>query len=420
MTTPQNKYDATAAYGDTFEQLADNASFLWILRSIAVEQPHYSISDLRELEQRIDAQLDGLMASIEQSWQCCLQALEPGEPGEVFTAAVLAFRSHDVKKIQTAIEAGLENSDATRGLISALGWLPAKLVHGWIEKFLSSKDLNHKYLAIAACGVRRENPGEALTRIMQREDCKQHRKLYCRSLRLIGEIRRQDLMPAIAEAMTEEDEDIIFWSNWSAVLLGKHEAAKRLKPHVFKSGAHQQKAIDIAFRSLPVEQGRQWIAELGQDSEQARAVIKATGVLGDPHAVNWLISKMVQPEVSKLAAQSFSFITGIDLEQNKLASESPPKLASQPNDDPDDDDIELDEDENLPWPDIDKVKSIWVNHGRNFIAGRRYFMGREITTESLKDKLINANQRQRHAATMELALVDSNMPLQNTRARVDF
>ncbi|MCP4489281.1 MAG: hypothetical protein GY820_18505, partial [Gammaproteobacteria bacterium] len=109
MTSPQNKFDATAAYGDTLEQLADNTSLLWILRSVAVEQPHYSVSDIRELEQRINAQLDGLMASIEQSWQCCLQALEPGEPGEVFTAAVLAFRSHDVKKIQVAIEAGLGN-----------------------------------------------------------------------------------------------------------------------------------------------------------------------------------------------------------------------------------------------------------------------------------------------------------------------
>ncbi|MCP4474437.1 MAG: TIGR02270 family protein, partial [Gammaproteobacteria bacterium] len=291
---------------------------------------------------------------------------------------------------------------------------------GWIEKFLTSKDLNHKYLAIAACSVRRENPGEALTRILKRDDCKQHAKLYCRSLRLIGELRRQDLMPAINEAITGDDEEVEFWSNWSAILLGKRDAVSRLKSYVFRTGVHQQKAIHIAFRSLPVDQGRQWIAELGQDSEQARAVIIATGVLGDPHAVNWLISKMEQAEVSKLAAESFSYITGIDLLRNELTSETPPKLASQPNDDPDDDNIKLDEDENLPWPDIDKVKSIWVNHGRNFIAGKRYFMGREITTEFLKDKLINGYQRQRHAATMELALIDSNMPLQNTRARVAF
>ncbi|MCP4486774.1 MAG: hypothetical protein GY820_05560, partial [Gammaproteobacteria bacterium] len=164
------------AYRDIYEQYVDEASFLWALHYIAVDQPHYNVDRLRQLEQRIDAQLDGLMTSIEQSWQCCLEALELGEPGETFTATVIAFRSHDVKKIQIAIEAGLDNSESEKGLISALGWLPSKLVHGWIEKFLTSKDLNHKYLAIAACSVRRENPGEALTRILKRDDCKQHAK----------------------------------------------------------------------------------------------------------------------------------------------------------------------------------------------------------------------------------------------------
>lgn len=408
----------TSAYGAVIDQFADNASFLWILRSIAVEQPHYSVKDVRELEQRIDAQIDGLMTSIEQSWQICLDALELNEPGEVFTATILAFRSHDVNKIQASVEAGLINDETEKGLISALGWLPAKLVHSWIEKFLTSKDLDHKYLAVAACSVRRENPGEVLTRTLRREDCKQHEKLYCRMLRLIGEIRRQDLMPELELAMQSEQEDIRFWSNWSAVLLGNRSAVSNLKQFVFQSGEHQQKAIDLSFRVLPIEQARHWIAELGKDSEQARAVIKATGALGDPHAVNWLISRMEQAASTRLAGEAFSYITGIDLEQNQLALDDEPVLADQPSDDPEDDDVSLDEDENLPWPDIDKIKTIWINHGRNFIAGQRYFMGRDISSDLLKDKLINANQRQRHAAAMELALIDSNMPLQNTRAKV--
>lgn len=408
----------SSAYGAVFDQFADNASFLWILRSIAVEQPHYSVNDVGELEQRIDAQLDGLMTSIDQSWQICLAALELNEPGEVFAATNLAFRSHDIKKIQAAVEAGFINDETKKGLISALGWLPAKLVNGWIEKFLTSKDLNHKYLAVAACSVRRENPGEVLTRILQREDCKQHEKLYCRMLRLVGEIRRQDLMPELELGMQSEQEDISFWSNWSAVLLGNRLAVSNLKQFVFQSGEHQQKAIDLSFRVLPIEQARQWIAELGKDSAQARAVIKATGVLGDPHAVNWLISRMAQPAAARLAGEAFSHITGIYLEQNQLALDDGLVLAEQPSDDPEDDDVSLDEDENLPWPDTDKIKTIWINHGRNFIAGQRYFMGRNITSELLKEKLLNANQRQRHAAAMELALIDSNMPLQNTRAKV--
>ena len=182
------------AYRDIYEQYVDDASFLWVLRSIAVEQPHQDLTSLRELEQRIEAQLDGLMTAVEDAWEICLQALEHEESGEVFTSTVIAFRSHDIVKIQKVIEVGLCSDETAKGLISAMGWLPGNLVHPWIKKFFTSKDLGHKYIALAACSVRRENPGEYLNRILERDDCKQHEKLYARALRLIGELRRQDLM----------------------------------------------------------------------------------------------------------------------------------------------------------------------------------------------------------------------------------
>ena len=417
VNVPNKKMNA---YREIYEQFVDDASFLWVLRSIAVEQPHYNAADIYELEHRIEAQLDGLMTAVEDAWEICLQALELEEPGEVFTASVIAFRSHDVAKIQKTIETGLANDEATKGLISAMGWLPGKLVHPWIEKFFTSKDLNHKYLALAACSVRRENPGEYLNRILERDDCKQHEKLYARAIRLIGEIRRQDLMPHLSEAINSEQDDIRFWSNWSAILLGNRTAVTNLEPYVFKTGMHQMNAINIAFRVLPIEQARNWISKLAADKDQERTVIKATGILGDPHAVNWLITKMREPAYAKLAAEAFVLITGIDLEKNHLAAEIPPAIAVQPNSDTDDDDVSLDEDENLLWPNPELVSSIWMSQGQNFIAGQRYFMGKKINTDFLRNTFSNVNQRQKYAVAMELALTDSTTPLYNTRARMQL
>jgi len=417
LNVPDNRMNA---YRDIYEQYVDQASFLWILRSIAVEQPHYSVADLHELEQRIEAQLDGLMTAVEDAWDICLQALELEEPGEVFTATVIAFRSHDISKIQKAIEVGLINDDTAKGLISAMGWLPGKLVHPWIKKFFTSKDLNHKYLALAACSVRRENPGEYLNNILERDDCKQHEKLYARALRLIGELRRLDLMQHLSEAVNAEHEDVKFWANWSAILLGKRAAVANLESYVFKSGLHQINAINIAFRVLPIEQARNWITKLATDKNQNRSVIKATGILGDPHAVNWLITKMREPTDARLAAEAFTFITGIDLEHNRLIEETPPAISAQPNDNADDDDVSLDEDENLPWPDPEKVSSIWISLGRGFISGQRYFLGKPITIDWLSNKLATGAQRQRHASVIELALTDSKSQLINTRARVQL
>lgn len=406
------------AYKDIYEQYVTEASFLWILRSIAVEQPHYTREDIYELEQRIEAQLDGLMTAVEDAWEVCLDALELEQPGEVFTATVIAFRSFDVAKIQLAVKAGLKNDKTVKAFISALGWLPEKQVHPWIKKFLTSKDLDHKYLALAACSVRRENPGEHLNRILNRDDCKQHEKLYARALRLVGEFRRQDLSPSLTEGMSSDIDSIKFWSSWSSVLLGNKAAAANLHPFILKAGPYQTAAINLVFRVLPVEQARELISRLVEDKVQMRAVVQATGVLGDPHAINWLISIMADPVLARIAAEAVSLITGIDLEQYKLTDEKVPDVAQHPSDDANDSDVSLDEDENLPWPDVKKISQIWMNLGMNFIAGKRYFLGRNITPELLNEKIVSAYQRQRHAAAMELALMNLPTPLQNTRARI--
>src|SRR5690625_7231760 len=113
-------------------------------------------------DRRIDAQLNGLLTAADDSWRICRDAMGLQESGEVFAGAVLAFRSLDVRKIQDAVEIGLANKVGVEGLISAMGWLPGRLCHSWIKKFLTSKELDHKYLAIAACRVRQI--GRALCR----------------------------------------------------------------------------------------------------------------------------------------------------------------------------------------------------------------------------------------------------------------
>lgn len=402
------------AYKDIHQQFASDAAFLWLLRSQAVNQPHYTRQDLRQLEQRINSHLDGLMTAIEESWPVCVEALSFDEAGEAFVATVVAFRSHDVRKIQVAVEAGLSNPDTERGFISALGWLPAKLVHGWLEKFVNSKNLDHKLLAVGGFSLRRENPGASLERILERDDCRQHHRLYARSLRLAGELRRLDLLPQIEAARDSDSEDVAFWANWAAVLLGDLNAVENLKSDALTPAPRQARAIDLAFRVLPVERGRQWIAALAETPEQVRDVIRATGTLGDPQAVNWLLGKMQQPELARIAGEAFANITGINLEESQLTRES--DADSMPPVDDDSAEIDLDEDEHLPWPDADKIEILWRNHGDRFVAGQRYFLGREPSAEFFCNILESGYQRQRHAAALELALIDPQRPLPNTRA----
>ena len=417
IPTKAPRANPVRAYRDVSGRGATDAAFLWLLRSIAVDQPHHSPADLAELEQRLEAQLDLLMSSLELGWQACEAALALDQPGETFTAAVIALRSHDTDKIKTAIQSGLTTPETFKGLVSAMGWLPGEITRPWIERLLKGKDMDHKYLGVAACSVRRENPGEILNDILKRKDCRQHLPLHARALRLAGELRRQDLMPALQAYTGSTVPALAFWANWSAILLGQGALVKNLRPFALKAGPHQARAIQLAFRVLPVEQGREWISALAQDPANLRALITATGVLGDPHAVNWLIGRMTGPAQARLAGEAFTLITGIDLQKHQLTTPPPPDQVLVPNDDATDTHVGLDDDENLPWPHAEQIAALWRNHGQHFLVGRRYFLGKTVTPEWLKAKLADGTQRHRHAAALELALVDSQSRLLNTRAR---
>ncbi len=407
-------------YFDFYQRYVDEAAFLWLLRSVAIHQPHYNKDDIAELEARIQAQLDGLMSSIDHGWQACEAALAIEESGEIFTAAVTAFRSHEVKKIKQVVEAALVNDQATCGLVSALGWISPALATPWIEKLLISKELNHKYLGLAACSVRRLDPGDDLAKILARDDCQKQTTLYLRALRLVGELRRQDLMPELIKAMKSDNPAILFWSSWSAILLGNRAAVSQLAPYLLKEGPYLQRAIEIVFRVLTIEQARQTITAMAKIPSLNRAVIQASATLGDPHAVNWLIQKMRDPAVAKLAGEAFTLITGLDLTHQGLNQARRPVGETIPSDDPSDENIAMDEDENLPWPDADKVTQCWQQHGRHFIIGQRYFMGQAISSDWLLKQLEHTRQRQRHAAALELALIDPSHPLYNTQGRVEI
>ncbi len=391
---------------------------MWVLRSIAVTQPHYTSADIAELEGRLEKYLDGIQTAPELGWELCLEAAEFEQGGEAFCTAVTAFRSLEIEKIRVAVEIGFKNAETFKGLVSAFGWLPGKLIQPWIKKFFTSKDVRHKRLAVAACSVRRENPLEYLTRIFAREDCIENRALHIRSLRLVGELKRHDLIPSLEYARASDDDEIRFWALWSSILLGNRALAPELEPFVICPNVNQQRAIQLAFRCLAISKARDWITKLSADESQVRNVLKASGVLGDPQAIGWLITHMRNPKLARLAGEAFSLITGIDLEANQLVIEIPDLDEQLPDDEPGDDNVEMDEDENLPWPDADALTITWQKYGNKFVCGNRYFMGKAIGQEPLVTQLGNMTQRQLHEAAIEAALMNPSLVLSNTYKRV--
>src|SRR5438132_12406991 len=122
------------------EQHAEEAAFLWLLRDAAVSQPHYSLPDLAKLDNRVEAHIDGLRIAGDDGWQILKKQLEEHtEPGEVFAAAVLAFESDKDERIAEVVKFGTKSTEVSRGLVSAIGWLPYEKAEKFIRRFLEAE-----------------------------------------------------------------------------------------------------------------------------------------------------------------------------------------------------------------------------------------------------------------------------------------
>lgn len=112
-------------------------------------------------------------------------------------------------------------------------------------------------------------------------------------------------------------------------------------------------------------------------------------------------------------------ITGVDLAYIDLDRRKPEGFEPGPNDDPADENVAMDVDDNLPYPDPVNVEHWWDTHRNEFSSGTRYLCGKPINEASLNQVLRTGYQRQRAAAALELVLLRPGTPLFEVRARAD-
>ena len=140
------------------------------------------------------------------------------------------------------------------------------------------------------------------------------------------------------------------------------------------------------------------------------------GMTGDPLYIPTLIKQMEVPEQARVAGEAFSMITGIDLAYDDLDTDQPEDFEAGPTEDPEDENVDLDPDEDLPWPDQALIQQWWDDHGRNYQPGQRYLCGQPISEANCRRVLIEGFQRQRISAAYELALMNPDEPLFEWRA----
>jgi uncharacterized protein (TIGR02270 family) len=396
-------------------QHVEEAAFLWILRDRAVRAPQYRITQLAELDERVEAHVDGLRVAGDAGWQICEEVLSLADAGEVFAWTVLALEIGQQDRIDKVLEAALADPQLGRGMISALAWTPNTVVTKYLDAFIQSADPAIRRVGLAGYAVRRHDPGPQIARFAKIESP----AVRARALKAAAELGRRELLPSALQALGDEDDDCRFYAAWAAIRFAPRgtPAAQTLMEFVDKPTPRQREAVSMAVRGLDVAAAKAWLNKLGADGKHLRLATIGAGALGDPELIETLINLMQIDDLARVAGESFSMITGVDLSEAKLERERPEGFESGPSDDPADENVAMDEDENLPWPDAELVAKWWSANKSRFQPGRRYLCGREISVESARQTLVDGKQRQRAAAAMELAMLQPHEPLFNVRAR---
>lgn len=394
-------------------QHVSDAVALRSTRTFLVAAPHIKLLLLSRADERIAAHLDGVALADEFGTQMVQAELESADRGEVFLATVRSLEDRSADRLQNLIALAAALPNALMGLTSAFGWVSAPILKGIVSELLSDPDPFRQCIGITACSLHRVDPGTVLAQAMVATNA----PLRARALRCAGEVGRLDLVSLCVQSLNDVDAECQFRAAQASVLLGdRGNGLAMLGRIALQPGRFRIQALALALFSTDAAAAGQLVGHIAGQREDVHLLMRAVGFAGDVSAIPWLIGLMAEDKLARLAGESLSFITGADLAWLELERRPPENFESGPNDNPDDEDVAMDEDDGLPWPDHAKVQAWWVANSHRFQPGVRYFMGAPPSWNHCLLVLKDGYQRQRFAAAQYLCLLHPGTPLFNCAA----
>ena len=238
----------------------------------------------------------------------------------------------------------------------------------------------------------------------------------------MGELGLKNYLEEMKQYLADADSLCRFWTAWSLALLsndsqgGDSKALTILVSIAESDLPYRAKALQLAIRQMDAPAANAWWNKLAQDAKHIRNAIIAAGAWGDPANIPWLMERMKVPDLARVCGEAFTMITGVDIAYQDLDIGKPEDFTAGPTENPEDENVEIDPDENLPWPHPELIAKWWNLHQGRFQRGARYLLGTTISMDWCQQVLCKGRQRQRGAAALELALARVGTPLFNVAA----
>ena len=396
---------------NVLSQHADAAAALAMDRFYALNSSDYNLDDLKTLESRLEANIDGLYIAGEEGWPHYEKHLAEGEYGEIFVISVLAIKLHNNKLFQLAFEMAGDDEELLNAIADAFIWLPYNEVSSYIDLLYNIKKPEKQFVAIAASAGHRQLNHNHLADALTSSNI----MVLTRAILAIAEVGDKTLAPKLKECLVHEEDSIQFAAYWTMTRFGYAKAMNRLTLFLVNP-LFAERVIFFEVMQKDTTKTVSLLRELFKKDETKRLSIFGMGLLGIPAGIDSLIKVMHDDDLARVAGEAFSFITGVDIEYEDLDMDAPEDFEGGPNDNPKDENVDMDRDEDLPWPNPELIAEWWQQNKNRFHPQKKYILGKEMSLGQFEQVLIHGTQIQREFAALSIAVHKQNEPIFNTKS----
>lgn len=402
---------------------AGDAAFYWQQRDNSMHSPLAGLPQLLEFDRLLDAHLDGLRAAGEAGWDIALAQLQRwARAPETFVCATLALEHANASARLPSIWAVVQQNPARmlRGLISALAWVPSAQSALWCLHRLQDEQ-TPTALAVAAWRalaiqhstaghpqtLQPNNMQDVLQKALPTALTSPDAHLRAAACRFLAQFDKQHLLPFLQDTQPAvRAEAAIGLMNGHSTTRQQDRQAQAARALWLATNELSESLTTLTGLPRNKAQHRlmRWLRHLALAVPMGHADVTALLALlptrlglwfvlhhGDGHYLPWVVQRMADPEVSRLAGWVWHVLTGVDLHSHGLAL--PPRALNQV---PRGTDTR---DPGLPEPDARAVQRLELVLPPHVVT----LYGQAVSSAVLTDSLWHAPQAIRWMAAKRLA-----------------
>lgn len=383
------------------EEHFDEVEFLWGQREAALRSPAYTSRTLFDLEERIEAHVQGLLIGGEHTIPIVEPGLSDDDSTRAFAASYILLRLNREHAAHQVVDAFIRAKEGQLdGIRQALCHGPIEVILGQLhEAFTSSRPPIAVAAAEALAFHTQLEPNASRLGVLLRDENQKVRRAAWRLVALLAsssvlEAPVLDSFKTHEAVIHDEDQKVrreamqaAVWNRQQWLL----EHCRKLSNNPLPE--HGDAIYLLAILGKPTD--LEHILAAGKAGELGPQRFRALGAFGHPAVINVLLEELASenPHTAMAAAAAFTKITGAEIDSDKRV-QLPPQDGHEP------DEFEREFLDEVFLPSVELAREHWKKVREAFSKGSRWCRGFDLSRGATNDILAQLDLESRWEACL--------------------